>query len=64
MFFSRSLESLLNQIHERALRLIYNNHASSFKVILAIFNEKTIHQRNSEFLAKEICKFVNGLHHL
>ena len=51
MFFSRSLESLLNQIHERPLRLIYNNHASSFEVILAIFNEKTIHQRNLEFLA-------------
>ena len=37
MFWSRSLHGLLNEIYERAsLRLIYNDHASSFKDFLDI----------------------------
>ena len=61
MFCSHSLNGLLNQIHERTLRLTYNDHVSSFENIPEISNEKTIHQQNLEFLAKEIYKFVNGL---
>ena len=34
MFCSRSLNNLLNRIHERALRLSYNDHVSSFQDIL------------------------------
>ena len=46
MFFSHSLNNLTNQIHERALRLIHNDHVSTFQEILKITKEKTIHQNN------------------
>ena len=51
----------LNNIHERALRLIYNDHEKSFDSILRENNLKTIHQENLEFLAIDIYKFQNGL---
>ena len=61
MFCSRYLNNLINRIHERALRLIHNDHVSSFQDILEMTKEKTIHQNNLEGLAKEIYKFLNGL---
>ena len=61
MFTSRYLNNALNNIYERALRLIYNNHEKSFNGILTENNLKTIHQKKLEFLAIEICKFQNGL---
>ena len=54
MFCSRSLNNVINRIHERALRLIHNDHVSTFQDILEITKEKTIHQNNLESLAKEI----------
>ena len=60
-FCSRSLNNLINRIHERALRLIYNDHVSTFQDILEITKEKKIHQNNLECLAKEIYKFLNDL---
>ena len=61
MFTSHYLNNALNNIHERALRLIYNDHEKSFNSILTENNLKTIHQKNLEFLAIEIYKFQNGL---
>ena len=61
MFCSRSLNNLINRIHERALRLIHNDHVSSFENILEMTKEEKIHQNNLESLAKEIYKFLNGL---
>ena len=61
MLCSRFLNNLINRIHKRALRLIYNEHVSSFQGILEMTKEKTIHQNNLESLAKEIYKFLNGL---
>ena len=61
MFTSRYLNNALNNIHERALRLIHNDHEKSFNSILTENNLKTIHQKNLEFLAIEIYKFQNGL---
>ena len=61
MFASRYLNSALNNVHERALRLIYNDLEKSFNSILTENNLKTIHQKNLEFLAIEIYKFQNGL---
>ena len=51
MFSSRYLNNALNNIHERALRLIFNHHEKSLNSILTENNLKTIHQ---EFLATEI----------
>ena len=61
MFCSHSLNNLINRIHKRALRLILNDHVSTFQVILEITKEKTLHQNNLESLAKEIYTFLNGL---
>ena len=61
MFTSRYLNNALNNIHERAPRLIYNDHGKSFSSILTENNLKTIHQKILEFLAIEIYKFQNGL---
>ena len=60
MFTSRYLNNALN-IHEWALRLIYNDREKSFNSILTENNLKIIHQKNLEFLAIEIYKFQNGL---
>ena len=64
MFCSRSLNNLINRIHERALRLIHNDHVSTFQDILEITKEKTIHQNNLKSLAKEIYKFLKVYHRL
>ena len=61
MFTSRYLNNALNNVHERALRLIYNDHEKSFNSILTENNLKTIHQKNLEFIAIEIYKFQNDL---
>ena len=61
MFTSRYLHNALNNIHEWALRVIYNDHENSFNSILTENNLKAIHQKNLEFLAIEIYKFQNGL---
>ena len=61
MFCSRSLNNLISRIHKHDLRLIHNDHVSTFQVILEITKEKTIHQNNLGGLAKEIHKFFNGL---
>ena len=61
MFCSRSLNNLISRIHKRALRLIHNDHVSTFQSIVKITKEKTIHQNNLECLTKEIYKFLKGL---
>ena len=58
---SRYRNNALKNIHERALRLIYNDHEKSFDSILTENNLKTVHQKNLEFLAIERYKFENGL---
>ena len=54
MFSSRYLNNALNNIHERALRLICNDYEKSLDSILTENNLKTIHQTYLEFLAIEI----------
>lgn len=48
-------------LNSRISCFLNNDHVNSFKDILEISNEKTIHQRTLEFLTKEICKFVTAL---
>ena len=43
MFTSHYLNNALNNVHERALRLIYNDHEKSFNSILTKNNLKNIH---------------------
>ena len=59
--FSRTLNNSINCIHKRVLCLIHDNYNSSLHDILQTSNEKTIHEKDPEHLAKEMYKFVKGL---
>ena len=61
MFHSRSLNNKINRIHERALRITYNDKSSSFQNLLEKDNSVTIHHRNIKILATETYKFLQGL---
>ena len=62
MFYSRRLNSILNNVHERALRIVYNDHNSSYSELLMTKNEPTIYQQNITVLTKENYKFENDLY--
>ena len=61
MFHSRKLNNRINKIHERALRIVYNDDLSSFDELLNRDSSFTIHSRNNQALAIELYKVVNGL---
>ena len=48
-------------IHERSLRIIYNDKQSSFTELLNKNNSVSIHIRNIQRLAIEMFRFYNGL---
>ena len=52
----RSLNSKFNHIHERALRIVYQDFQSSFSALLIKDNSFTIHRKNLRLLAIEIFK--------
>ena len=43
MFHNRALNNRINKIHERALRLVYQNKNLSFRELLELGNALTIH---------------------
>ena len=53
MFHSQSLNNKINRIHERSLRITYNEKSSSFQNLLDKDNSVTLHYRNIEILATE-----------
>ena len=61
MFTSRHLNNALNSIHEKALRLIYNDYELPFDRILEDNKQKVIHKKNIESITIEIYKFQAGL---
>ena len=61
MFHSRKLNNRINEIHERALRLVYKDYISSFDDLLAKENSFKIHHRNLQKLAIEIFKVKKGI---
>ena len=56
MFHSRKLNNRINNIHERALRIVYRDYGSTFQQLLKQNKSVTIHQRNLQILATEIFK--------
>ena len=60
MFHNRALNNRINKIHERALRLIYQNKNLSFSELIELDNAVTIHQRNLQVLVTEIFKVKNN----
>ena len=61
MFHSRKLNSRTNNIHERALRIVYKDFVSTFAELLNKDNSFTIHERNIQDLGIELYKVANGL---
>ena len=60
MFHSRGLNNKINRIHERALRITYNDKSSSYGELLTKNRSVTIHHRNISALAIEIYKIMQG----
>ena len=52
---------MINKIHERALRLILNDHTSDFDTLLQNNNDTCNHHRNTQTLMAEIYKIKNNL---
>ena len=61
MIHNRFLNNKINDIHERALRIIYNDYSSSFQDLLTKDESVTIHQPNLQQLAIEIFKVKIGI---
>ena len=61
MFHSRKSNNKINLLHERALRMIYNDQISSFKELLDKDNSFTVHHFNIQSLAIEMFKVINNI---
>ena len=60
MFHSRKLNNKINKLHERCLRIVYNNNSSSYEELLETDNSISVHFRNEQVLAIKLYKVVNG----
>ena len=61
MFHSRRLNNKINSIHERALKITYQDNTSTFQELLNKDNSVSIHHRNLQVLATEMFKIHRGL---
>ena len=61
MNHNKSVNKKINNLHERALRLIYCDHSSNFQELLQRNNSVTIHQKNIQALAIMMYKVANKI---
>ena len=61
MCHSRKLNNKINNLHYRALKMVYNDHTSSFDELLEKDGLFTIHHRNIQYLAIEMYKVLDNL---
>ena len=61
MLHSRGFNNKINRIHERALRITYNDKSSSYSELLTKDRSVTIHHRNIRALAVKIYKVIKGI---
>ena len=61
MFHSRRLNNKINSLHERALRITYQDNTSAFQELLNKDNSVSIHQRNLQVLVTEMFNIHSGL---
>ena len=61
MFHNRSLNNKINRLHERCLRIIYNDKRSNFEELLVKNNSVSMHHNNIHTLAIEMYKAANGI---
>ena len=60
MFHSRKLNNKINKLHERCLRIVYNNNISMYEDLLEADNSVSVHFPKVQALAIELYKVVNG----
>ena len=61
MFFDRRMNNRINRIHEKALRITFNDTSSSFHLLLQKDSSLSIHQLHLQLLMSEIYKTNLGL---
>ena len=61
MFHSRALNNKINSIHERALRITYNDRTSTFEELLNKNKSVSIHHRNLRVLITEPYKVKSNM---
>ena len=61
MFHNRQINTKINNLHYRALRIIYLDESSSFEELLRRGGTVTVHRRNLQFLLTEMSKVFNGM---
>ena len=60
MLHSRKLNNKINKLHERCLRLAYNNNTSTYEKPVETENSVSVHFRNVQALAIALYKVANG----
>ena len=61
LLHSRRNNSIIRNLHERCLRLIYNDKNSTYEELLTKDGSVSIHHRNIQALATEFNKIKNGI---
>ena len=61
MFSTRKVNHKINRLHERGLRALLNDEASTFNDMLSKSNDTTIHVKNIQKLMIEFYKYLYGL---
>ena len=60
-FHSRKSNNKINLLHERALRMIYNDQILSFQELLEKDHSFTVHYFNIQLLTIEMFKLINNI---
>ena len=60
MFRRRKVNSKINYLQERSLRIVYNDYITSFEDLLKKDNSCKIHHKNIQSLTIELLKFKKG----
>ena len=61
MCHSRTVNNKINKLHERCLRIVYNDKKSSFKELLETDKSVLIHIKNLQVLATEMFKVYRNI---
>ena len=61
MFCSRTLNNMINKLHERSHRIIMSDYSSNFIILLENNNDIYNHYRNIQVLLIQVFKMKNGL---
>ena len=61
MFHTRRINNHINRLHERSLRLTYNDQISTFQELLNKDKSVSIHQRNLQVFATLLYKIIKNI---